>query len=277
MIWASFSRADDLDQELGKKLILERFQNPNLLLPLYNDPAVYNVDVYNMGLFYYEGIYIGLPAFYHATGPIPNYPNTDGFHLIQLVSSRDLKNWKRHGNRETFIGPSHIDSGAYDLTQILPPSAPVLRGDELWFYYTGLKWRSVFDYNGTFPDGSMTLKHGRDKDGGAVCLAVLRRDGFISIDGGENGGSLVTKPFPLPEGDLHVNLDAYSGEAIIEMLDSKGELIAYSKPLTGDLPNQAITWENEFDLKEQLGQTVSLRFQLINASLYSYWFGSDRP
>src|SRR5262249_689688 len=130
--WADYGlvfEADGLRQELGTEHIAARRADVTLQQTLYNDPKVYNVDVYNMGVFRYEGLYIGLPAMYHATGPEPNYPNTDGFHLIQLTSSRDLKSWQRLGDRETFLGPSRLDSGAYDLTQILPPSAPVVRGD----------------------------------------------------------------------------------------------------------------------------------------------------
>ncbi len=183
--WTDFGRvfqSDVEDQERGKKHIANRRADGTLQQNFYNDPQVYNVDVYNMGVFRYEGLYIGMPAMYHAVGRIPNYPNTDGFHLIQLVCSRDLKQWQRLGDRQTFIGPSRIDSGAYDLTQILPPSAPVVRDDELWFYYTGLKWRSTFKYIGKFPNGEHEPIPGRDRDGGAICLAVLRRDGFISFN-----------------------------------------------------------------------------------------------
>ena len=66
----------------------------------------------------------------------------------------------RLDGRQTFIGPSRIDSGSYDLTQILPPSAPVVRDNELWFYYTGLKWRSTYKYVGKFPNGEYELISG---------------------------------------------------------------------------------------------------------------------
>ena len=63
---------------------------------------------------------------------------------MHLASSRDLKNWTRHGERRPFIGSSRVGSGAYDLTQILGPSDVVRRGDELWFYYTGHKYRGKY-------------------------------------------------------------------------------------------------------------------------------------
>ena len=146
--------ADDEDQTRGRANIAARVADPTLEPLRYVDNVATNVDVYNMGVFRYEGLYVGLPTMYHATGRVPNYPNTDGFDLIQLAVSRDLKTWTRLGDRQPFLGPSRTDSGAYDLTQLLSPSAPVVRDDEFWFYYTGLKYRSNFDYKGTYPNGT---------------------------------------------------------------------------------------------------------------------------
>ena len=75
-------QSDDEDQEHGKRNIERRMADATLQQNFYNDPEIYHVDVYNMGVFCYEGLYIGMPAMYHAVGSIPNYPNTDGFHLI---------------------------------------------------------------------------------------------------------------------------------------------------------------------------------------------------
>ena len=35
-----------------------------------------------------------------------------------------------------------MDEQDYDWTPLLGPSAPVFRGDELWFYYTGIRYRA---------------------------------------------------------------------------------------------------------------------------------------
>ena len=97
---------------------------------------------------------MGLPAMFHSVAP-DGHGNTDGFHLIKAVTSRDLKTWAWLGNRSTFITPSKVDSGAYDLMQMLPPSNVLVKGDELWMYYTGLKMRSStipLDWNQKNPD-----------------------------------------------------------------------------------------------------------------------------
>lgn len=266
-------QADDRDQELGRKNIQERMADPTLHHPPYDDPKSYNVDVYNMGVFRYEGLYIGLPAMFHSTGPVPNYPNTVGFHLVQLACSRDLRHWRRLGERQTFIGPSRVHSGAYDLTQILPPSAPVVRDDELWFYYTGLKWRGTFTYIGDYPNGKYVPIPGRDHDGGAVCLAVLRRDGFVSLDADDKEGSITTKPFTPPGGELYVNVDARNGQLLAELYDEHGNVLARTKPIQGDSPRVQLEWADG-KLTDVERQAVNLRFKLRNARLYSYWFAN---
>ena len=250
--------ADAEDQRRAKANIRERLSNSRLQQPVYNNPAEYNADVYNIGVFRYEGLYVGLPAVYHATGKRPDYPNTDGFHLIQLACSRDLHTWKRLADRQTFIGPSPAGEGAYDTMQLLPPSGPVVRGDELWFYYTGLRYRAP-------PEG------GYPPNGGAVCLAVFRRDGFISLDAGEQPGTLLTRPFVLPAARLLVNVDAAGGALDVEVLDSDQNALAVSKPVVGDQPRAAVEWKSGH-LADLKGQTVSLRFTLRKAKLYSFWF-----
>ena len=61
-----------------------------------------------------------------------------------------------------------------------------------------------------------------DRSGEAICLAVLRRDGFISLDAGEQEGTIQTEPFKLSGTKLHVNVDAPKGELRVELLNGDG-------------------------------------------------------
>ena len=255
--------ADELDQELGREHIKARRADPKLQIqrPLWDIRDSYKghtaepkVDVYNMGLFRYEGLYIGAPSMFHSND---NRWNKDGFHLIQLVCSRDLLTFHRVGDRKTWIGPSPVGQGAYDLTQLLGPSAPVVRGDELWFYYTGIKYRA--------------RPKDAENNAGAICLAVLRRDGFISLDATETQGVVQTRPFSVPGRKLYVNADVSKGELRVELLNGEGEVVATSEPLSGDLPREDVKWATG-DLAELEAQRISLRFTLTDGSLYSYWF-----
>lgn len=272
--WDDYSvvfQSDDDDQTSGAQTIRQRVADPTLMPLAYVDETVFRVDVYNMGVFHYEGQYIGLPAMFHSTGPVPNYPNTDGFQVIQLAVSRDLKEWRRVADRAVFIGPSRLNSGAYDLTQILPPSAPVVRGDELWFYYTGLKYRSTFFYEGTYPNGRTVDKPGLDSDRGAVCLAVLRKDGFVSLDSVEDEGFVVTKPFRLTGSNVWLNVQiADGGGAAVEMLDQENQIVVSSEAMAGDGVRLPVKWKNAADLKPVQDQSVRLKIRLKRGALYAF-------
>ena len=253
--------ADQQDQQLAKKNIEARLANPKLQQPVKNVPTDYNADIYNLGVFRYEGLYIGMPAVYHATGKLKS--NTDGFHLIQLACSRDLKTWTRLGQRQPFIGPSPIGPGVFDRTQLLPPSAPVERGDELWFYYTGIKYRAS-------PENA-------DEKMGAVCLAVLRRDGFVSMAAGEKVGQLITKPFLATGDQLRLNVNVRDGgKTQVEVLDKdrspiRGFELNGSVPLRGRSIEQTVRWTTKASWGHLAGKKVRLRFRLRNADLYAFW------
>ena len=276
--------ADELDQEIGRKRIAERIANASLKQTEYNTSEHYSVQIYNMGVFHYEGIYIGLPSVYHHTGKVPpgwpgfeklrlspamrdavgKYGDYTGFYNIQIATSRDLVHWLRVANRQPFLEASPLGAGAYDVQTIIGPSAAVVRDDELWFYYTGIKHYAFvasgneLGYDDYYPDK------------GAVCLAVLRRDGFISLDGGLEPGTLVTKPFVLAGSSLHVNANAASGDVDVTVLGSDNQIVAVSEPVMGDQPSMVLRWKSG-NLDSVKGKSVSLRFSLRNASLYSFW------
>jgi hypothetical protein len=269
--------ADDEDQLLGRINIANRFLDTSRKRPFYNMPESYNVDVYNLGLFRYEELYIGLPAMYHQTGKVMgDWPGFDqyaipaeslqaykkdgewgGFHPIQLMCSRDLKNWVRCGNRQPFIDLSPIGDGVYDLITVLPPSSPIIRDDEIWFYYTGLQ-----SYGGDFACDM------NEKDG-AICLAVLRRDGFMSLDAGDVRGTILTRALRSEGPELHVNVDAGHGWLSVEVLDGAGNFLAVSRPVTGDQVNAGVQWgDPEFRLPRN--QFFQLKFNLEKARLYAF-------
>ena len=134
-----------------------------------------------------------------------------------------------------------------------------MQGDQLWFYYTG-----GMNYG-------LVLNRGVDSDAFAICLAILRRDGFISLDAGEEEGVLLTEPFTMPGGAIFVNADAFKGEISAEVLDKEGRVVAMSAPMEGDQLRGKLQWRkgNMADLK---GEVVSILFKLRNAAFYSYWF-----
>ena len=105
-------------------------------------------------------------------------------------------------------------------------SLPVVRGNEIWFYYTGSRTYGIV--TSEVPDFR------------AICLAKLRLDGFVSLSAGQTPGEVVTKPLLLGTGSLHLNVDAPGGEVSAEIMDSEGRhvlegfALANSIPVTGD-------------------------------------------
>lgn len=304
-----FFGTDDEDQALGQENIRRRLADPGLARPLFVDPdpalgwqpptwrnkltpqaqAAWQTECYMMSLFPYEGVYVALLMIYHATGTgLPEKNNTDGFHLIQLAMTRDLETpLTRLGNRETFIGPSRIDQhglvGNYDRMQLGVTDTPIERGDELWFYYSGTKCRVPMHdrwMDGNLRDPS-TLSAVERADWledapSALCLAVLRRDGFISLDAGQQDGYVLTKPMKLTGSRLLLNLDATKGHARVEILDEQGRPIngfsgEQAAQITGDGTRLPVTWHRNRAIDKLAGQTVHFKIHLRNAKLYAFW------
>ena len=280
--------ADELDQKLGRRRIAERRANPTLKQTEYDTPEHYSVQIYNMGVFHYEGLYIGLPSMYHHTGKVPtDWPGFDklnlspyilglvrkygdytGFYNIQIACSRDLKNWQRSEEREPFLTTSPLGAGAYDIQTIIGPSAPVVHNDDLFFYYTGIK-QYAFIGSGNDPSYEDYVP-----DAGAICLAILRRDGFISLDADATAGQLTTRPCVFPGGGLRVNVAVRkNGHLLVEALDSSGDVIAVSVPITRDEKRAEVAW-NRGNIADLKGQLIRLRFTLCRSGLYSYWYES---
>lgn len=247
--------ADDEDRSQALSVVEARLADSTLQKPTHSDKGFAKADIYSMPIFRYEDMYVGLPAYFYQTAANPD----DGFHHVQLASSRDMRKWKRLGDRKPFIGPSSPGTDIYDTMQILPPSRPILRDNELWFYYTGLRYRYQ-------PSGVRGL--------GAVCLATLRRDGFVSLDAGNDEGTLLTMPLTLPAGDLHLNVDAAHGHIAVHVCNANGDALPgldASPAIEGDHTDVKVAWPKG-SLDSLRGKEVALRFKLVRAQLYSYWF-----
>ena len=139
----------------------------------------------------------------------------------------------------------------------------------MWFYYTGLKWRD-------HPDDLKTGKLTEHPDSGAICLAKLRLDGFVSLDARGQEGTALTKPLVLDGRTLHLNLEAPSGTVGVEVLDADGKeaINGFSAkdclPVSGYYTEAELRWRDA-SLSTLAGKTVRLRFVLNHSSLYAFW------
>jgi hypothetical protein len=139
---------------------------------------------------------------------------------------------------------------------------PIRVGEELRFYYQGrptLHWSDPPNGTGHF---------------GAIGLARLRADGYVSLDG---TGTLTTNPIPVTGRFLCINGNAANGEIRLELLDEDGSPLpgmtaADHFPLTCDATYFKQAWGRKSNLSDLVDRRVRIRATLRNASLYSMWF-----
>ena len=233
-----------------------------IMAPDDEDPP-WTRQFYNMEWMPYEDVYFGFIAAYHVlpgmeekitTGP-PWMDTID----IQLSFSRDNRTWMRAGDRQTFIptGPDEYDKGMVYVFQ-----HPLVVGDEIRFYYAGFS-------------GLHWATRRAEPQGGVVCMATLRLDGFVSMDAGE--GVLTTKTLTMAGGQLVVNADASLGSIAVEILDEEGRAIpgfgrAEADAFDGDVLRHTVTWNGSADVSSLRGRPVVVQFHMDRSKLYSFVF-----
>lgn len=227
------------------------------------DPEVGDTpQLYSLGAVGYESLMLGM-FFIHA-GPhntvcqkLKSPKHID----LKTGFSRDGFHWDRP-SREPFI-PSTRTEGAWDKGYIHSPAGILfVMGDKLIFPYSGC--------SGTAPDGRKGMYAGQ-----SIGLAMLRRDGFASMDAGEKGGVLTTRPVLFKGEHLFVNFTAPKGELRVEALDESGRVSATSEPVSGDSTKQLIQWKSAPSLAKLGGKPVRFRFHLTKGQLYAFWVTPD--
>ncbi len=186
---------------------------------------------------------------------------------VCLGFSRDGYNFSRP-DRRSFL-PVSDKMGDWNWGNVQDQAAgPLVVGDKLYFHVGGRAGKS-------FPCDDADA-------GGSTGLAIMRRDGFASMDiGGNKEGRLTTRPVTFKGKHLFVNLDAPKGELRAEVLDEAGKPIApFTKEncqvVTGDKTLATVVWRDAPDLSAVAGKPVRLRFHLKNGRLYSFWMSPDR-
>ena len=164
--------------------------------------------------------------------------------------------------RATFLEPAA--EGAWDdyygSGYVRPATGLFVVGDQVRFYYSGSSAQEPLYGMG---------------------MASWRRDGFVSLSAGPQGGELLTRSFIIDGPELHLNIDASAGEATVQLCNLQGKptLSWYwedreenfpSEPIRGDHLDVVVRWEDG-DLAKWIGKPVTLRIRLKNADLYSFW------
>jgi hypothetical protein len=191
-----------------------------------------------------------------------------------LGYSRDGFHWARP-THETFAGISE-QRGDWNWGNIQSTgNSFVVVGDNLYFYVSGR--RGAPEYS----DQNTDLLNAAYADC-STGLAILRRDGFASLDSDLTSGkpgTLTTRKQQFSGVELFVNADVPAGELRVEVLDEGGRVIApFSRekcvPIRSDKTLQAVSWKDA-DLSVLAGKQVWFRFHVTKGRLFSFWVSND--
>jgi hypothetical protein len=211
-------------------------------------------QIYGAGVDIYEGVYLAMIWIYREGG--------DGKIDTQLATSRDGVHWTRVADRATWLALGPDDSWEGGMAR--STERIIRRGDDLWIYYCGVHGAH------TGPKRKRIVR----RHPTCIGLVIQRRDGFVSLRAGSDGGHLLTQPFAMPEGTLHVNASAAGGEIVVSLYDVGGKPIPdfeASEPISGDVLDAPVRWARPMPASVRR-QPVRLRVSIRSADMYAYWW-----
>ncbi|MDP0495581.1 MAG: glycosyl hydrolase family 32 [Verrucomicrobiota bacterium JB024] len=224
-------------------------------------------QLYNFDAIAYESLMIGFHQILH--GPDNYIGERTGLPKLTelyLGSSRDGTHWHRP-DREPFIG-ARREYGSWEYGYVESSAGMCcIVGDELWFYYSayaGDPDRITKDWrlNGTYANG-------------AVGLAKLRRDGFVSLRPIFPGSAIQTRRLAFSGSRLFVNADTACSRLTVAVLNADANPIAglAHEDCLGLLGNSTcaeIRWKSRS--LEGLGDAgVCFQFKMARGDLYAFW------
>jgi hypothetical protein len=228
-------------------------------------------QIYGMPVLPYESTYIGIPWVLLITNFTHGSQSSagDGPVLPQIASSRDLVDWSRPV-RDPVIQPGQ--PGAWDDGALYTASNVLVDDKKITMYYGAFNAG-----HGGQPAGSVPYASG-------VGMATWRRDGFVSMTNASqpgigDPGTVTTKPLVTNGKALHVNAVVRAkGSLTVEVLDAAGDPIpGYTAdqaiPVKGDQLDAQVRWKGGKTLAALAGQSIKLRFSLVNTDLYAYRVG----
>lgn len=242
--------ADELDPDRSDLDLRRVPERPWDLVP----SQLYNLDAVG-----YESLMLGLFSIWRGH---PNTPRPK-INEVCVGYSRDGFHWSRPDRRA--FGPVSETKEDWNWGNVQSVGGCCLVvGDKLYFYFGGVSGRG----RAFHPDPSY------------MGLAVLRRDGFASLDAGDQEGTLTTRPVTFRGRHLFVNVAAPEGRLLVEAIDPAGNPIApftrdRCQAITVDSTLQAVQWNGATDLASLAGKPVRFRFHLTRGQLYSFWVSPD--
>lgn len=210
-------------------------------------------QLYSLAAVAYESLMIGMHQILR--GPNNDICAKGGYPKLtdlELGFSRDGFHWDRPDRRGFIRGERR--EGAWDRAYLHTTTGVfVVLDDQLVFPYCA--------YSGDAGGG-----RGNIYGGASIGLAMLRRDGFASMDG---PGELTTRPVKFKGKHLFVNVN---GDVRVEVLDASEKVLAVSQVISGDRAKARVELP---ELSRLAGKPVKFRFHLTQGSLYAFWVTPD--
>lgn len=237
-----------------------------VLLADSNDPP--NSNLYNPAAVKYAGaanVYLMFPSLWqHAPDTLD----------IRMAVSRDGIRWTYPEQSKPFVPLGEAD--AFDSKTLYMGQGVIDAGDETWLYFSG----SPQPHQKTELEDLLKCKQPR-----AMSRLVLRRDRFVSVEGGKGkeGGWFITPPLQFTGNTLKLNVDVRSGGSVrVALLDEKGKVlpgcgVKDCVPITGDHLDAVVQWKKGSDIGTFADQPVRMRIELRDASLFGFQFVTAPP
>ncbi len=234
-------------------------------------------QLYNFNAVAYESLMLGM--FEILWGPENDTCAERGhpkFTSLSFAYSRDGFHWSRPDRRPAIDSSRTFSKWDNGYVQSVGGVCTVL-DDKLYIYYIafGGNKDNVFNPQTT---GKSSMLSGM-YDNSAMGVAVMRRDGFASLNSKSKDKSalVLTEPVLFSGSYLFANIDAPKGALYAEVLDMDGKVIEPFSfknciPATGDSTAARITWKGApDDLARFANRPVRLRFKMDNGKFYSFW------
>ncbi|MDR0932963.1 MAG: hypothetical protein LBM70_08105 [Victivallales bacterium] len=187
----------------------------------------------------------------------------------EICYSRDGLTWMRLKKRNPFVRNSPPDGWIFGMIFIESSPTP-FEHDDFYYLPLGACWRRphfyidtnvgnvtgealrrkfesrglseqwpYFKYFGTWDKLAESMQRCALN---TVGLAKFRKDGFIAVKSGKNGGHLISRPLSAPNCELLLNA---KGKLSIELTSPNGKLLpGFRAEFSGDSSAKSIIWEN---------------------------------
>lgn len=222
-------------------------------------------QLYNLNAVAYESMMISMHQILMDENTVASAAKRPKITELKIGFSRDGFHWHRPF-RDTFIAASRTE-GSWDRGYVQSVGGICgVYGDELRFYYIG------------FAGGSESVLHSN----GATGVAVMRRDGFASMETA-TAGTLTTRQIKSDSPNfLFVIVDCPEGSLTAEILDADGNILpgfsaSECEGVRADSTIARLSWKNadgtEADLASAIGtnRPFRIRFHLTSGKLYAFW------